>query len=315
MYCKNCGAPMDDSYNVCQECGTQKGVGNAFCPNCGTIHNMNTAFCENCGYHFEEAQQQMTQQNNPSVPYSQQTPYQQFSSMSQQPNSQYMPPEKYCKNCGTKLMSSQVVCTSCGTKVGQGVSFCQHCGSPVAPGSEACMSCGRSLKPTINIGEQASGFVKNFNNIFNFQNYTPKDMVFQWGPYLLSAVIFIISLLPCIYVEVFGYRESMNVFSISGFCGFLFLLAFLVSVARLVPAVDEFLQSNQLFGQYASMVPPALEIVATVIMIIACSRASRASIYGTAGFTFGGWLLAILTLGSAAIAVLDYLKKQGKINF
>lgn len=49
MFCKNCGAQMDDNAAVCVRCGFAKGVGTAFCPNCGQPLAPNAAICTNCG--------------------------------------------------------------------------------------------------------------------------------------------------------------------------------------------------------------------------------------------------------------------------
>lgn len=49
MFCKNCGAPMDDNAAVCIKCGVQKGGGASFCPNCGNATAPGAAVCLNCG--------------------------------------------------------------------------------------------------------------------------------------------------------------------------------------------------------------------------------------------------------------------------
>ncbi|MCH5275012.1 MAG: TM2 domain-containing protein [Lachnospiraceae bacterium] len=49
MFCKNCGAPMDENAAVCIKCGVQKGGGTSFCPNCGNATAPGAAVCLNCG--------------------------------------------------------------------------------------------------------------------------------------------------------------------------------------------------------------------------------------------------------------------------
>ena len=49
MFCKNCGAPMNDNAVVCVKCGCQRGVGVNFCPNCGRAVTPGAAVCLNCG--------------------------------------------------------------------------------------------------------------------------------------------------------------------------------------------------------------------------------------------------------------------------
>ena len=49
MFCKNCGAQMDDNAVVCVRCGAARGVGTAFCFNCGQPLLPNAAVCTHCG--------------------------------------------------------------------------------------------------------------------------------------------------------------------------------------------------------------------------------------------------------------------------
>lgn len=49
MYCKNCGAQMNDNAAVCVNCGAAKGTGTSYCPNCGSQTQPNAAICLNCG--------------------------------------------------------------------------------------------------------------------------------------------------------------------------------------------------------------------------------------------------------------------------
>lgn len=49
MYCRNCGAEMNDNQAVCIKCGVQTGHGNSFCYNCGQSIGEEAEFCMNCG--------------------------------------------------------------------------------------------------------------------------------------------------------------------------------------------------------------------------------------------------------------------------
>lgn len=63
MYCKNCGASMDDKCAFCPNCGTPTGQNNAtYCPNCGGEVDPNAAFCTACGTPLG-AQQTQTRAN------------------------------------------------------------------------------------------------------------------------------------------------------------------------------------------------------------------------------------------------------------
>lgn len=340
IYCKQCGSQMDESFNLCQNCGTRKGLGVSFCDKCGAVRQVGTAFCQNCGNKFED-QQAPAAQSGP-TPYSQQTPAQQFQSMGQMNNSQYMPPKKFCKNCGKQIMNTDTVCPGCGANAGEGQSFCQHCGAAVPPGAVVCTSCGQSLAPTLDISAFFREFLNNFTSIFATKDI--KNLLIDFGVYLVSLVTFIICLVPCLEysvtasMTVYGVTANSgisssteSVFKATGFGGFLFLLAFLVSVARFAPPVDKLIKSNGMIGRYYILAPGALMLLGLVFFIIATlTGAAAAGVTNAAGsyyteyggatvtaschFTFGGWLLLIFSLAGIASSALSWLRKEGKIN-
>lgn len=324
MYCKSCGAAMDPSHLVCQMCGVKKGLGRAFCENCGSVRQVGTAFCQECGFKFVDDVQAEQGYAAPSVPLSQQTPAQQFESAAVQNNSQYMPAKKFCRNCGGQVMNTQAICTRCGVKVGQGTSFCPHCAAPVAnPQAIACTSCGMSLKEPFNASAYFQQFADNFTNIFKDNDVL--TLLLDYGAYLASFLTFILSLLPIAYVSVsvLGYSSSQDFNSwFNPFCGFLFLLAFLVSVARFVPHVDNFIKGNALVNKFAVFVVPALMLVSMLLITISILSGAGAgfaasTVYASAGcgFTFWGVLLILVVLASVAASVLSYLRKQGIVKF
>ena len=49
MYCKNCGAEINENAVACMTCGYAKGVGEKFCYNCGHEVNPGAVICTNCG--------------------------------------------------------------------------------------------------------------------------------------------------------------------------------------------------------------------------------------------------------------------------
>ena len=49
MYCKNCGAMLNENAVACTNCGFAKGTGENFCGNCGAQINPGAAICVNCG--------------------------------------------------------------------------------------------------------------------------------------------------------------------------------------------------------------------------------------------------------------------------
>jgi len=50
MYCRNCGAEMDDRAAICVKCGFAKGKGTSFCQNCGAQTSEGQAVCMSCGF-------------------------------------------------------------------------------------------------------------------------------------------------------------------------------------------------------------------------------------------------------------------------
>lgn len=49
MYCKNCGAEINENAVACMSCGFAKGNGEKYCSNCGKEINPGAAICVNCG--------------------------------------------------------------------------------------------------------------------------------------------------------------------------------------------------------------------------------------------------------------------------
>lgn len=49
MFCRRCGAQMDDRAVVCVRCGAETGAGTAFCPNCGARTSPKVDHCVRCG--------------------------------------------------------------------------------------------------------------------------------------------------------------------------------------------------------------------------------------------------------------------------
>ena len=49
MYCKNCGAEINENAVACMTCGFAKGSGEKFCSNCGSEINPGAIICTKCG--------------------------------------------------------------------------------------------------------------------------------------------------------------------------------------------------------------------------------------------------------------------------
>lgn len=322
MFCKSCGAHMEDSYNVCQNCGTKKGLGASFCDKCGAVRQVGMAFCQNCGNNLDV--QQSAAQNT--SPYAQQTTAQQYQSVAQMNNAQYLPAKKFCRNCGSQVMNNQVICTKCGVKVGQGTSFCPHCAAPVQPGAVACQSCGQSLK-TFDVGSYFKEFYENFASIFRTSDI--KSLIFDYGAIFASVLIFILSFIPSMEAVASGWGVSSvagtNIYGNNGFCGFLLVLAFITAIARFEPNINKFVNTNQQLGKFYVFVTPGLmliSLVITIINVISANAALSVYSYGVSSygvsvgvyFNFWGWLIIIFTVAAAITAVLSFLRKENKIK-
>lgn len=49
MYCKTCGAEMNDNQAICLKCGCAKGTGTQYCANCGAELTPGAFACMSCG--------------------------------------------------------------------------------------------------------------------------------------------------------------------------------------------------------------------------------------------------------------------------
>ena len=49
MYCRNCGATIEENAAVCLSCGVKAGDGNKYCPNCGAEPDPSAVVCVKCG--------------------------------------------------------------------------------------------------------------------------------------------------------------------------------------------------------------------------------------------------------------------------
>ena len=49
MYCKNCGAALNENQAICLNCGVEAGKGKGHCPHCGNAVAEEAALCVKCG--------------------------------------------------------------------------------------------------------------------------------------------------------------------------------------------------------------------------------------------------------------------------
>jgi TM2 domain-containing membrane protein YozV len=55
MFCRNCGAPLDDKAVACIKCGADPKKGVGFCSNCGKPTDPKAVVCVSCGVGFQPA--------------------------------------------------------------------------------------------------------------------------------------------------------------------------------------------------------------------------------------------------------------------
>ena len=63
MYCKTCGAEMNENQVICLACGCAKGTGKKFCANCGKELSENAVACLNCGVSADFGSEKMIKSN------------------------------------------------------------------------------------------------------------------------------------------------------------------------------------------------------------------------------------------------------------
>ena len=331
MFCKSCGSQMEESHNVCQNCGTRKGMGTAFCEQCGQVRQVGVAFCMNCGNKFSDGP---AANNNTNTPYAQQTPAQQFQSNAQMNQSQYLPPKKYCRNCGAQVMNNQVVCTQCGVKVGQGASFCPHCATAVNnPQQVICTNCGMSLKDVFDANSFFNQFGKNFASMFNFAN--PAKTIFKFGPYMLALLVFIFSFLPNLaaYVSV-SSASTLRAGTTTGFfstdlrggavnggfvlAGVLLIFTLVLMILRFEPHIYKFIEEKP-NGRLLDLVLPGLELVAIISALINIFN-YNACLVLVSGYTISihlsvcGWILMLLILASVVLSILGLITDKDSLK-
>lgn len=55
MYCKKCGAKLNEGQIICTSCGVEVGKGNEYCSNCGSKVVPEAVICVNCGVSLKKA--------------------------------------------------------------------------------------------------------------------------------------------------------------------------------------------------------------------------------------------------------------------
>ena len=68
MYCRTCGAEMNENQVICLGCGCSAGAGNAHCANCGAQLAPNAAVCMNCGVSADFGSASKAKASNTGVP-------------------------------------------------------------------------------------------------------------------------------------------------------------------------------------------------------------------------------------------------------
>ena len=67
MYCKNCGAEINDIQAICLNCGCKVGDGTTYCANCGIVLYENAEFCLDCGVAADFGTKKEEMNSNPVI--------------------------------------------------------------------------------------------------------------------------------------------------------------------------------------------------------------------------------------------------------
>lgn len=65
MYCRNCGAQLNEGAVVCLNCGVSAGAGNKFCPHCGAQPDPLAVICVKCGRQLSKQGPRNSRPNTP----------------------------------------------------------------------------------------------------------------------------------------------------------------------------------------------------------------------------------------------------------
>ena len=257
----------------------------------------------------------------------------------------------YCKHCGFQLEAGAAACPNCGTPSGMGSNFCGNCGSPRMEQDSFCSSCGMSFSQTGSVQDNYGQFQtvqpnqsysasKNTQN-FDFKAYFGEwlenlksvldipdktEMILRYASYAASVLIFLFMMFPviAIHVEVvfFEYNHGSNLFAVSGFGAFMYVLALLASLATFLPHVQKFAQNNKKLVPFMYLIVPLLELLGMLSMLIGVgmTNGTVTALYGNLASVrlgFMGWLILLITLaavGAAAYHVIKYDLEYMKEN-
>ena len=67
MYCKNCGALLNDNQSVCLDCGVRVGNGNKYCQYCGCAVHPEQDICLSCGADLKQTTGDIPSDKNKTV--------------------------------------------------------------------------------------------------------------------------------------------------------------------------------------------------------------------------------------------------------
>ena len=229
----------------------------------------------------------------------------------------------YCKSCGMLMSEITDTCSFCGTEVGDGSTFCASCGSVRHIEMDHCPECGSVFSdqdvvfamPDHHTGDkQTTGSEDvtavsrgNITGIIGKSGYP--DIIFDYGPYFLSVVILILSFLPCVNIYTDLEQSVSGIFSITFLGGFLIILAFLLSVARLVPAINNIITEKPRIRRYYILTVPTFQSISVVILflhlffgsVIPDADGSR-TLYS---LTLAGWILLFLIIICMSLALIS----------
>lgn len=254
----------------------------------------------------------------------------------------------YCKHCGFQLEAGAAACPNCGTLGGMGSNFCGNCGTPRMEQDQVCSGCGLNFSQTVqnNYGQfptvqpnhnavqrNTQGFdfkayfgewLANLKGVSDISDKT--EMLLRYASYAAAVLIFLFMLFPVVSIHVDAvlveYNKGSNMFAISGFGAFMYILALLAALATFLPHVQKFAENNKKLVPFMYLIVPLLEVLGMLSMLIGVgtTNATARALLGelvSVRLGFMGWLILLISLAAVGAAVyhvvkydLDYMKEN-----
>lgn len=193
--------------------------------------------------------------------------------------------------------------------------FCPKCGKQIADGAKFCPGCGAQLstsKPAFNTTNTSS------NNSLNLSAVDGKEPLIMGGLSLLILILWLAGGVTVetwlggkqstsfsgIFEQLYEYREWVDA-GLAAYINFFFWILIIASFAACVYGYTKKQKS-------IACLVPAVTATLIVLLLVCSSSAIEEATYGTSLFSmlnFGGWLLFIVSIGTAVFGFISAFKK------